>query len=228
MSNKQSLKVYKPMGPSMGYCRMPFGLVEALNDACDQIASDPILSAQNDHSPALVGRVQQQLRMPIEVFSLWSAWFEQAVQQYILEHFNSRYLPRQEEADNIPKTHVRDFSNQFDIKFEGGWFNRYFKGNFNPVHAHSFCNLSSVGFLKTPDWSQEMLDDKGINEPSAGRIEFLTNGMGLFDSASIKLVPHVGDYLIFPANLNHVVYPFQSEGERRSFSINISTIRKGN
>jgi len=31
----------------------------------------------------------------------------------------------------------------------------------------------------------------------------------------------VGDFFIFPADMYHTVYPFQSDGERRSFSMNI-------
>ena len=226
MSDKKSLKVFKPTGASIGYSRMPSDLVNALNESCDFIASDPNLSARSDFSHQLVGRMQQQFLIPIEVFKEWENWFKKAVKSYIYEHFISRYLPRQDEADNISKTEVKELSKQFEIKFESGWFNRYFKGNFNPVHQHSFCNLSSVGFLKVPQWSEEIKEDRKLNEPSAGRIEFISNGIGgLFDSANIKIVPHVGDYLLFPANLNHVVYPFKSEGERRSFSINISTLR---
>jgi hypothetical protein len=35
-------------------------------------------------------------------------------------------------------------------------------------------------------------------------------------------MPIVGDIFIFPAHLFHTVYPFFGEGERRSFSANIS------
>jgi hypothetical protein len=34
--------------------------------------------------------------------------------------------------------------------------------------------------------------------------------------------PKVGDFWLFPAELFHCVYPFYSDGERRSFSINMN------
>jgi len=33
--------------------------------------------------------------------------------------------------------------------------------------------------------------------------------------------PQAGDFFIFPADMYHTVYPFRSDGERRSFSMNI-------
>ena len=37
--------------------------------------------------------------------------------------------------------------------------------------------------------------------------------------------PSVGDFFVFPADLIHMVYPFESDGERRSFSMNM-TVRQ--
>jgi hypothetical protein len=33
--------------------------------------------------------------------------------------------------------------------------------------------------------------------------------------------PKPNDFFIFPADMYHTVYPFRSDGERRSFSMNI-------
>ena len=39
----------------------------------------------------------------------------------------------------------------------------------------------------------------------------------------IKIVPIVGDWYLFPADLHHSVYPFDGDEERRSFSLNFKT-----
>jgi len=38
--------------------------------------------------------------------------------------------------------------------------------------------------------------------------------------------PSVGDFFVFPADLIHMVYPFYSDGERRSFSMNMSIVQQ--
>ena len=36
--------------------------------------------------------------------------------------------------------------------------------------------------------------------------------------------PQVGDFYVFPSELFHCVYPFHTEGERRSFSANFNFV----
>ena len=44
----------------------------------------------------------------------------------------------------------------------------------------------------------------------------------------MKIKPKVGDFFIFPAHLQHTVYPFKTDGdfERRSVSFNVDWIAK--
>ena len=51
-------------------------------------------------------------------------------------------------------------------------------------------------------------------------IEFMYGEVIDMRNDSIKFVPEVGKMLIFPSYLKHFVYPFYSEGERRSMSFN--------
>jgi len=54
-----------------------------------------------------------------------------------------------------------------------------------------------------------------------GTIDFI-NGQKNFLSKSIyNLNPKVNDLLIFPNYLMHTAYPFNEDGERRSFSFNV-------
>ena len=45
----------------------------------------------------------------------------------------------------------------------------------------------------------------------------------LFSENSFSAKPTIGDYYIFPWYLYHMVYPFRTKGERRSFSFNIDS-----
>ena len=57
--------------------------------------------------------------------------------------------------------------------------------------------------------------------PANGHVEFLSGSPTFLNRASFMVRPKVGDFFIFPADMYHTVYPFQSDGERRSFSMNI-------
>jgi len=52
-------------------------------------------------------------------------------------------------------------------------------------------------------------------------VEFMAGSPTFLNRATFMVRPKVGDFFIFPADLYHTVYPFQSDGERRSFSMNI-------
>ena len=57
-----------------------------------------------------------------------------------------------------------------------------------------------------------------------GTIDFI-NGQKNFLSKSIyNVIPKIGDMYIFPNYLMHTAYPFNIEGERRSFSFNLKII----
>ena len=59
-----------------------------------------------------------------------------------------------------------------------------------------------------------------------GSIDFI-NGNKMFLSDSIyNHQPKAGDVILFPNYLMHTVYPFKSNGERRSFSFNLEIDKK--
>ena len=83
-----------------------------------------------------------------------------------------------------------------------------------------------MGFLKVPDLSGERKNTPHV-KGSNGVLEVLNNTGSSdnlsFENDSIRFTPKVGNWYVFPANLRHAVYPFRCDGERRTFSINMST-----
>ena len=195
------LKVYKPFGPSIGMCKLPMELVEDFNKDCDSIHNTNKIK-ERDWSDNLVGNVKQELLITPKTFTKWAGFFETIVSDFIKSHEEGRSLKR--------------------IRFQSGWYVRQFKGDFNPYHYHSDCHLSCVGYLKIPEGMEEewKKEDKD-HHPSAGYIEMSYGQVHLFSNNTIKVKPRVGDYYLFPWWQYHMVYPFRSEGERRSFSFNV-------
>ena len=121
--------------------------------------------------------------------------------------------------------HFKQFSagTGFSINYNSAWIVRQFAGEFNPAHIHTECDLSCVGYLKLPpDIDKEWEEDYKDHYPCKGHIEFLHGSSGKMHTHNFLVKPSVGDFFIFPADLIHMVYPFDSDGERRSFSMNIS------
>ena len=92
-------------------------------------------------------------------------------------------------------------------------------GDFNPIHIHD-SNLSGVCFLKIPPKFDEEYK-KEDHHPTAGCLEFLGSMPNHFARHSYIAKPKVGEFYLFPSWLTHQVYPFRSEGERRSLAFNI-------
>ena len=92
-------------------------------------------------------------------------------------------------------------------------------GDFNPMHIHD-SNLSGVCFLKIPPKFNEEYD-KEDHHPTAGWLEFIGSIPNHFARHSYLVKPEVGDFYLFPSWMIHQVYPFRSEGERRSMAFNV-------
>ena len=116
-------------------------------------------------------------------------------------------------------------ANNLQINVQSAWYIRSFAGDYNPIHTHGNCELTCVGFLKVPDISGEQKNVKARN--NNGVLEVIGsagyNDLTFFENDRIGFTPEVGNWYLFPASLRHGVYPFKADGERRSFSINMST-----
>ena len=103
------------------------------------------------------------------------------------------------------------------IELVDGWFVSQVAGEYNPMHSHPGCLLSCVGYLEVPKQIAEPEDDWS----SSGCIEFSYGTPTALNNSNLMFRPQVGDFYIFPGWLNHAVYPFEGDGRRRSFSMNL-------
>ena len=94
-------------------------------------------------------------------------------------------------------------------------------GEYNPMHVHTECHISTVMYLKIPEY----LPNRKKGREDDGNITFINSTCTdtQFVSPQYSHKPEVGDFFIFPANQSHFVYPFRTadgKGERRSVSFN--------
>ena len=197
---------FTPFGPMLGFYRMPPALVDQFNAAM----SDRL----EDHSGQLVGKVRQELRFDKPLIDLAAAGLGQMLIEY---HIRASHRGAFGDYDHRNR--------QYELSIMGGWFVRQYAHEYNPLHIHTGCALSCVGYLKLPpgieaEWEEDYRD----HHPSHGHLQFAHGTDTHYSVSNFMVKPRVGDFYIFPSYMFHCVYPFRSEGERRSFSLNLSVI----
>jgi len=117
---------------------------------------------------------------------------------------------------------LEDNSNIIKLKLRDLWINHMKKHEFNPVHRH-YGHYSFIVFVQIPfDGAELRKNSPGFkgSENQSGGVSFFHRG-GDNPTASFveeRILPDKnweGDVLIFPAYLNHCVYPFYNTDESR-------------
>jgi len=107
------------------------------------------------------------------------------------------------------------------IKLNNLWIVRQYKNEYNPVHFHS-GHISGVGYLMIPKNITKSRKRLRTN----GTIDFIHGSKSFLNDSIFNHKPKVGDLILFPNYLMHTAYPFKREGERRSFSFNLTLDKK--
>ena len=195
------MKNIKPFGPSIGITKISKKFLDKLNKEFD-IKSN---SKKIDYSSKLASQIKNEVK--------------------ISNSFIKNYLEK-ELIKNINEFLYNDkIKNIKEIKILNLWVVRQFKGEYNPIHYHE-GDLSGVGYLKLPKGmtNNKMVKNKKLK--TNGTIDFINGQKGFLSKSIYNVVPKIGDLLIFPNYLMHTAYPFNIDGERRSFSFNVKIIYK--
>ena len=195
------MKNIKPFGPSIGKTKISKKFLDKLNNEFD-IKSN---SKKIDYSSKLASQIKNELK--------------------ISNNFIKKNLEKEIKA-NINKFLLKEKIKAIkDIKILNLWVVSQFKGEYNPIHYHE-GDLSGVGYLKLPKGMTNNKLVKNKKLKTNGTIDFINGQRGFLSKSIYNVLPKVKDLLIFPNYLMHTAYPFNIEGERRSFSFNIKIIYK--
>ena len=195
------MKNIKPFGPSIGKTRISKSFFNKLNKEFDAKS----VSKKIDYSSKLASQIKKELK--------------------ISNSFVKKNLEK-ELKDNIKKFLTNEKIKNFkEIKILNLWVVRQFKGEYNPIHYHE-GDLSGVGYLKLPKGmtNNKLVKNKKIK--TNGTIDFINGQKGFLSKSIYNVVPKLKELIIFPNYLLHTAYPFNINGERRSFSFNAKIILK--
>ena len=186
----------KPFGPTIGKTKISKKFFDKLNKEFDGKSN----SKKIDYSSKLASQIKNEIK--------------------ISDNFIKKNLEKEIKI-NITKFLLKEkIKNIKDIKILNLWVVSQFKGEYNPIHYHE-GDLSGVGYLKLPKGmtNNKMVKNKKLK--TNGTIDFINGQRGFLSKSIYNVLPKVKDLLIFPNYLMHTAYPFNIDGERRSFSFNV-------
>ena len=193
---------YINWGPYVMRTKMPDYIVKKLKTEGKK--------AKESYNHKLAGHLDNQFLYPQKI----QEWFYSEVHPIITAYRNGHCKYHGIEDLNV------------DFLAEDLWVNYMKAGEWNPSHNHT-GDISCVTYLKVPKEISEE-NEKGehtkvSNTPSAGRIEFQFGNVGMpYSSGGYIRTPEERKIFFFPAALSHMVYPFKSDTERVSMSVNFS------
>ena len=155
----------------------------------------------------MVGHVAEEYLITPEVMLKWkAAFFDPIIVSYTNTHWKHKIK---------------------NILITSAWYVVSKPGDYNPCHRHTEYvhpnyHLSCVGYLQIPD-SMIPTDNAKQHNDFSGQTEFIEGSENMFADVNYRVMPEVRQWILFPNNLSHVVYPFNStkkDSERISFSFN--------
>ena len=149
---------------------------------------------QNEHSIFYNGDDTKDIKghnfLPFDILK----WFEDIYKHYL--DFN----------------HIMDYN----IHINSIWINEMKEHEYNPIHIHRgslFTGLSSVMILNLPDTYGVEYSAK--DKPQNGALAILGSSSGQFAKTDYTPSIRTGDFYVFPYDMRHCVYPFNSTNQTR-------------
>ena len=202
--------------------QMPDEMVSGLNRYLDDLLEE---EDRISHAGTLVGQIGHG-------------------EQLTMNHHDSRLEDFVRMSGTLAVEYLKAFGstgnpiNHRRVEVDELWSVHSYEGDYNPIHDHgtkTIMGLSCTSWTKVP---QQILD-----QPTAGSPEYnLYNASGDADGClafqyginsvidverlrppqSFVIKPEIGKFLMFPSWLQHMVYPFEGEGERRTVAANFN------
>ena len=204
----------------MLFVDFPKEFVDELNTFIDEV----IIPYDKDYSHSLVGQVRQDEKSKQLMFPMDEHEFAVEFKK-ILDSCATNYIQQAYKKQSHAETY-------------DAWTVHSYAGDYNPRHSHGVATpagLSSLMWLKVPDCIKNLKSsvdaNTGLNHASGlidGWTQFtweLNSSQDLFRmkcQSQEAVQPAEGRLLIWPNWLDHEVFPFFGEGERRTFVANFN------
>lgn len=203
--------------------QMPQDMIDSVNDYMDEYKHD-----KNKQSLAntLVGQIDKG-------------------EQLLLDHNDKRMVEYNNFICNLGAEYINHFAASGNslkgpkqVQIDETWSVHSYDGDYNPIHDHgtkTLMGISTTAWTKVPPQigakatanspTYSLYNESGHSD---GCIAFQYGQVSVIDGDRLKpaqsfvMTPEVGKLLLFPSWLQHMVYPFKGEGERRTIASNLN------
>ena len=223
---KLNMQVHNLPAVIMLECQLPDEIVSNLNEYLDEYKET---AEKKSLAGTLVGQIHQG-------------------EQLLMDHTHPLLMDYYRFITSMGANYVNTFMNITGSQFESRtididelWSVHSFEGDYNPIHDHgtkTLMGISTTCWTMVPEQIGKFGETQKDNESNYslyndsgacdgflaftyGRNEIM-NTERLRPPQSISLQPKVGRQLMFPSWMQHMVYPFFGEGERRTVAANLN------
>ena len=203
--------------------QMPKDMIDSVNDYMDEYKHD-----KNKQSLAntLVGQIDKG-------------------EQLLLDHNDKRMVEYNNFICSLGAEYINHFAASGNsvkgpkqVQIDETWSVHSYDGDYNPIHDHgtkTLMGISTTAWTKVPPQigakatanspTYSLYNESGHSD---GCIAFQYGQVSVIDGERLKpaqsfvMTPEVGKLLVFPSWLQHMVYPFKGEGERRTIASNLN------
>ena len=223
---KLNMQVHNLPAVIMLECQLPDEIVSNLNEYLDEYKET---AEKKSLAGTLVGQIHQG-------------------EQLLMDHTHPLLMDYYRFITAMGADYVNTFMNITGLQFEARtididelWSVHSFEGDYNPIHDHgtkTLMGISTTCWTMVPEQIGKFGETQKDNESNYslyndsgacdgflaftyGRNEIM-NTERLRPPQSITLQPKVGRQLMFPSWMQHMVYPFFGEGERRTVAANLN------
>ncbi len=204
--------------------QLPEYIVGDLNTYLDKLM---VAEERKSHAGTLVGQIGHGQQLTMDHLCEEMHNFNTMIQG-----LGQEYLKKYMEATG------NQLSGNRLIETDELWSVHSYERDYNPIHDHGTKTITGISCTCWTKVPQQILD-----LPTAGSSEYsLYNASGNADGClafnygknslidvdrlappqSFIIKPEVGKFLLFPSWLQHMVYPFEGKGERRTVAANLN------
>ena len=209
-SMKESEFKFVFLGQSVLRYKTPKPILDEINSTYEKLMKKKKLLHMRDH---LAGKIYNEHSL------FWNSQEENRMKRHRVLSESVINFFKEKTIHYLNWNNIKDYQ----YKINSIWVNEMKAGEYNPIHAHSgdlLVGLSSVMFLKIPkSYGKEYVKKE---QPCNGQLSLLGNSTGHFCKA--EYAPRdieEGDFILFPYDIRHTVYPFKGKGRRRTLSMNV-------
>jgi len=201
---------------------MPESMVDSVNDYIDEYRKK---EDRESLASTLVGQIDKG-------------------EQLLLDHTDKRLAEYTQFISNLGVEYINHYgksgnkvSGPKQVETDQTWSVHSYDGDYNPIHDHgtkTVMGISTTAWTKVPEQigrtnatspTYSLYNESGHADGcimfSYGQTSSL-DAQRLKPSQLITVTPEVGKLLVFPSWLQHMVFPFKGEGERRTIASNLN------